>query len=106
MKNNRKNRIIQLIMSVIPILSTVFIAISTYLAVSKIKDAKIKEKFFLIFGFICMISGIACTALNKYIIYNQEILLRVALTGCLLIVFNFIFVAIQKACEKADENKE
>lgn len=106
MKNNRKNRIVQLCTSIIPLFSTLFIAVTTIFAISKIQDTKVKEKMYLTFGCICMISGVLSSLLSRYLIYNQEILIRVAITGCLLFLFNCVFVFIQKKCENIIVNEE
>lgn len=106
MKNNRKNRIVQLCMSIIPLFSTLFIAITTFVAISKIQDTKVKDKIYLTLGCICMISGLLSSLLNRYLIYNQEILIRVAITGCVLFLFNCVFVVIQKKCENIISNEK
>ena len=106
MKNNRKNRIVQLCMSIIPLFSTLFIAITTFVAISKIQDTKVKDKIYLTLGSICLISGLLSSLLNRYLIYNQEILIRVAITGCLLFLFNCVFVVIQKKCENIISNEK
>ena len=106
MKNNRKNRIVQLCTSIIPLFSTLFIAVTTFFAISKIQDNKIKDKIYLTLGCICLISGVLGSLLNIYLIYNQEILIRVAITGCVLFLFNCVFIFIQKKCENIIVNEE
>lgn len=82
-------------LSFIPYYSTLFIAIVTYVVMTKNK-AKFKQ--WVKYSIICVLSVIAVYILNEYLMTGEHIVLNVIASGALLFLTNSFLIELQMKC--------
>ena len=99
MKNFQK---IQILSSVIPFWSTVFVAICSMV---ELKKNKASPKIWAYYILTFLASGSIVLLVNKFIMSGQHLLLNVLVTGLILAITNIIFVNLQCMSAKTEQPK-
>lgn len=88
---------IQRLSSVIPVWSTVIIAIITMI---KLRQNNASKRLWFYFIITFFVSGIVAGVVNAFVMSGQHLILNILVTGLILAIANLIFVDLQCLCEK------
>ena len=93
---------IQIISSIIPFWSTIFVAVATMI---KLKRRVASTKIWLYFVLTFFLSGISVYFLNTVIMTGKHPLLNIIASGLILTVTNVLFVDFQIMCDQIERPK-